>query len=105
MVAPATAVVVVGSFELGRSSVFSEPELRSEHAQPGAGVPPEMMVVISTGGKIFHASGYPFIHDKAHIRTVVAREALGSTRRRLRAVHALHERVFARRSQFAPLPG
>jgi hypothetical protein len=76
MVASATAVVVVGSFELGRSSVFSEPELRSEHAQPGAGVPPEMIVAVSTGGKIFHASGYPFIHDKAHIRTIVAREAL-----------------------------
>jgi len=40
MVAAAAAVVVAGSFELSRSSVFSQPELRSEHAQPGNGVPP-----------------------------------------------------------------
>jgi hypothetical protein len=35
-----------------------------------------MMVVISSDGKLFHASGCPFIHDKAHVRTVAAREAL-----------------------------
>ena len=56
--------------------VFSKPELRSEHAEPGAGVPPDMMVVVSSDGKLFHASGCPFIHDKAHVRTIVAREAL-----------------------------
>lgn len=76
MVAAAAAVVVAGSFELSRSSVFSRPELRSEHAQPGAGVPPDMMVVVSSDGKLFHASGCPFIHDKVHVRTIVAREAL-----------------------------
>jgi L-fuculose-phosphate aldolase len=37
---------------------------------------PDMMVVVSSDGKIFHASGCPFIHDKAHVRTIVAREAL-----------------------------
>ena len=76
MVAAAAAVLVAGSFELGRSSVFSHPELRSEHAQPGTGVPPDMLVVVSTGGKTFHAAGCPFIHDKAHIQTIAAREAL-----------------------------
>lgn len=76
MVAAAAAVLVAGSFELGRSSVFSQPELRSEHAQPGDGVPLDMMVVVSSDGKIFHAAGCPFIHDKAHVRTIAAREAL-----------------------------
>lgn len=76
MVAAAAAVVVAGSFELSRSSVFRQPELRSKHAQPGNGVPPDMMVVVSSDAKIFHASGCPFIHDKAHVRTIVAREAL-----------------------------
>lgn len=76
MVAVAAAILVAGSIELGKSSVFAQPELRSEHAQPGSGVPPDMMVIVSSGGKIFHASGCPFIHDKAHIRTIVAREAL-----------------------------
>jgi hypothetical protein len=76
MVAAAAAVLVASSFEAARSSVFSHPELRSEQAQPGAGVPPEMLVVVSTDGKTFHAAGCPFIHDKAHIQTIQAREAL-----------------------------
>jgi len=76
MVAAAAAVVAVGSFELARSSIFRQPDLRSEHAQPGVGVPPEMMVVVSTDGKLFHAAACPFIHDKAHVRSIVAREAL-----------------------------
>jgi hypothetical protein len=74
MVAAAAAVLVAGGIEVGRS--FSRPELRSEHAKPGAGVPPEMMVVVSTDGKIFHRSGCPFIHDKAHVQTLTAREAM-----------------------------
>jgi Putative zinc-finger len=76
MVAVAAAVLVAGSFELGRSSVFSRPELLSEHAQPGTGVPPDMMVVVSINGKTFHAAGCPFLHDKEHLRTIEAREAL-----------------------------
>jgi hypothetical protein len=76
MVAAAAAVLVAGSFEVARSSVFSRPALRSDHAQPGTGVPPDMMVVVSAEGKTFHAAGCPFIHDKAHIQTVQAREAL-----------------------------
>jgi len=75
MVAAAAAVLVAGSFEAARSSVFSHPELRSEHAQPGARVPLDMLVVVATDGKTFHAAGCPFIHDKAHIRTMTAREA------------------------------
>jgi hypothetical protein len=76
MVAAAAAVLVAGSIEVARSSIFSRPELRSEHAQPGAGVPPDMLVVVSTGGKIFHRNGCSFIHDKAHIQTITAREAM-----------------------------
>src|SRR6266496_4131992 len=60
MVAAAAAVLVAEAFEVSRSSVFSRPEPRSEHAQPGSGVPPDMMVLVSTGGKTFHASGCPF---------------------------------------------
>src|SRR5713101_2133385 len=53
MVAAAAAVLVAGSFEVVSSSVSRHPKLRSEHAQPGTGVPPEMMVVVSTDGKTF----------------------------------------------------
>src|SRR5712691_2181742 len=63
-------------FEVPRSSVFSRPELRSEHAQPGAGGPTDMLVIVSGDGKTCHAAGCPFIHDKAHIQTIQAREAL-----------------------------
>jgi len=76
MVAAAAAVLVAGSFELARSSVFSHPELRSEHAQPGSGVPPDMMVVVATDGKTFHVPGCPFIQDKLKLRTLAAREAM-----------------------------
>ncbi len=76
LVAAAAAVLIAGSFELARSSVSSHPELRSEHAQPGAGVPPEMMVVVALDGKMFHVAGCDFIHDKAHLRTIAAREAM-----------------------------
>jgi hypothetical protein len=76
MVAAAAAVLVAGAFEVSRSSVFRRPEPRSEHAQPGSGVPPDLMVLVSTDGKTFHASGCPFIHDKAHVRTIAAREAM-----------------------------
>ena len=76
MVAAAAAIVVAGSFEAARSSVFSNPQLRSQQAQPGVGVPPDMPVVVSTDGKTFHAAGCPFIHDKAHIQTIAAREAM-----------------------------
>jgi len=63
MVAAAAAVLVAGSFEVARSSVSNPPELRSEHAQPGAGVPPDLLVLVSTDGKTFHVAGCRFIHD------------------------------------------
>ncbi|MBZ5663032.1 MAG: zf-HC2 domain-containing protein [Acidobacteriia bacterium] len=75
MVAAAAACLVVGTLEVARSSTFREPELRSEHAQPGSGVPPDMMVVVSEDGKLFHRAGCEFIHEKNKLRTVTAAEA------------------------------
>jgi hypothetical protein len=76
MVAAAAGMLVAGSVEVARSSGFGRTQLRSEHAQPGRGVPPEMMVLIYPDGKTFHAAGCEYILDKAHLRTVAAREAL-----------------------------
>jgi Putative zinc-finger len=76
MVAAAAGIALVGGFETARSSSTSHPELCSEHAHPGSGVPPDMMVLVSSDGKTFHVAGCPFIHDKAHVRTLAAREAL-----------------------------
>ncbi len=75
MVAAAAAVLVAGSIEVARSSAFRDPELRSEHAQPGAGVPPGMMVVVSEDGKLFHVAGCEFIHGRTKLRTITAAEA------------------------------
>jgi Putative zinc-finger len=77
IVAVAAAVLVAGAFEVGRSSTLRIPELRSEHAQPGSGVPPDIKVVVATDGKTFHASSKcPFIHDRASLQTIAAREAI-----------------------------
>ena len=75
MVAAATAVLVAGSFEVARSSIFSRPGLRSEHARASDRVPPDMMVIVAEDGKTFHIAGCPFIHDKARLRKIPAREA------------------------------
>jgi hypothetical protein len=76
MVAATAAVLIAGSFEVGSSYSFAPPELRSQHAQPGAGVPADLMVVVSEDGKTFHTAGCRFIHDKARLRTIPASQAL-----------------------------
>ncbi|HJW99165.1 MAG TPA: hypothetical protein VJ453_03350, partial [Terriglobales bacterium] len=48
----------------------------SAHAQPGKGVPPDMMVLVYPDGKTFHVAGCTYILDKTHLRSVAAHEAL-----------------------------
>jgi len=76
MVASAAAVITVGVVELASSTSSRIPEPRSEHAQPGVGIPPDMMVVVSEKGKIFHRPTCTFIHDRTNLRTIAAREAM-----------------------------
>jgi len=76
MVAAAAAVLVVGAFEVGRSSSFFTPELRTPHAQRGTGIPADLMVVVADDGRTFHVPGCTFIHDKAKLRTIPASVAL-----------------------------
>src|SRR5215470_3630273 len=75
VVAAAASILVAGGIEVARSSVFSRPSLRSEHARPSNQVPPDMMVIVAEDGKTFHVAGCPFIHDKTRLRTIPAREA------------------------------
>jgi len=75
MVAAAAACLVAGTIEVARSSTFRGPELRSEQARPGTGVPPNMMVVVSEDGKLFHVAGCDYIHEKTKLRTITAAEA------------------------------
>lgn len=75
MVAAAAAVLFAGSFEVARSSIFGRPGLRSEHARASNRVPPDLMVIVAEDGKTFHVAGCRFIHDKARLRRIPAREA------------------------------
>jgi len=76
MVAVAAAALITIGGVAGRSSAFNTP-LRSEHAKPAVvPVPADMMVVVTDDGKTFHAAGCRFIHDKAHLRTIAAGEAI-----------------------------
>ena len=75
MIAAAAACLVIGALEVTRSSAFRSPQLRSELAQPGNGVPPDMMVVVSADGRLFHVAGCTFIHEKDELRTITAAEA------------------------------
>ncbi len=75
MVAAAAAVLVVGGFEVGKSA-GSNPTMRSEHAETGTRVPPQLSVIVEESGKVFHVAGCPFIHDKTRSRTMPASEAM-----------------------------
>jgi hypothetical protein len=74
-VAAAASLLIGGGIEVARSSAFSRPSLRSDHAHPSNRVPPDMMVIVADDGKTFHVAGCPFIHDKTRLRTIRAREA------------------------------
>jgi hypothetical protein len=58
------------------NSLTTAPELKSEHAQPGWGIPPDMQVVVTADAKVFHVAGCGVIHNKATERTLTAREAM-----------------------------
>jgi len=75
LVAAAAAILVAGGIEVARSSVFSRPGLRSEHARASSHVPPDTMVIVADEGKTFHIAGCPFIHDKTRLRTIRAQQA------------------------------
>ena len=58
------------------NSVTAGPELKSQHAQPGRGIPPDMLVVVTADAKVFHVAGCEFIHNKQTERTLIAKEAM-----------------------------
>src|SRR5580704_14213621 len=72
---PAAAVVLIAAGVLLMNSLTFKNFIQSRHAQPGNNVPPDLVVVVSDGSKVFHVPGCPFIHDKASERTMTAKEA------------------------------
>jgi hypothetical protein len=67
--------LIAGGLRFANSLTVGEP-LKSEHAQAGRGIPPDMMVVVSADAKIFHVAGCEFIHNKDKVRTLTAKEAM-----------------------------
>jgi hypothetical protein len=60
---------------LTNTLTFKHPP-KSILAEPGHDIPPDMLVVVSDGSKVFHVAGCPFIHDKATERTITAKQAM-----------------------------
>lgn len=81
LIAVAALALVSGSFALARLESPSVTALRSYQAEPGVGVPPEMMVEIAADGKTFHVPGCKYLHKHEHegegeVRLVAAAEAI-----------------------------
>lgn len=75
LVPVAALILIAGGFRVANSLTVPRP-LQSEHAQPGNGIPGDMVVVVSTDAKEFHVPGCPFIHNKDRERTLTAKEAM-----------------------------
>ena len=73
---PVAALALIAGGVLLTNSLTFRNFIRSQHAEPGNHVPPDMQVVVSSGSKVFHVAGCPFIHDKATERTMTAKEAM-----------------------------
>jgi hypothetical protein len=76
LVPVAALVLVAGGLELSSHPLNRTHELKSEHAQPGKRIPPDMPVVVSEGAKLFHVAGCEFIHNRSTARTLTAKEAM-----------------------------
>jgi hypothetical protein len=75
LVPVAALALIAGGLRFANSLTVGQP-LKSEHAQAGRGIPPDMMVVVSTDARIFHVAGCDFIHNKDKVRTLTAKEAM-----------------------------
>jgi hypothetical protein len=74
LVPVAALLLFAGGLRVANS--LTGPELKSEHAQPGKGIPPDMLVVVTADAKVFHVAGCGVIHNKETERTLTAKEAM-----------------------------
>ena len=73
LVPVAAALLIAGLLLMTNSS---RSPLKSQHAEQAKDIPPDMVVVVSSGARLFHVPGCEFIHDKASERTLTAKEAM-----------------------------
>jgi hypothetical protein len=64
MLAVAAVALIAGAVVLGNSSVFVRTDARSRLAQPAYKIPPELKVVASSEGRLFHVPGCRYLHNK-----------------------------------------
>jgi hypothetical protein len=67
--------LIIGGLRIANSLSLHAPA-KSEHAQLGHDIPPDMVVLVAADTKVFHVAGCTFIHNKDKLRTMTAREAL-----------------------------
>jgi hypothetical protein len=73
---PVAALALIAGSMLLTNSLTHGHFIRSQHAEPSNNVPPDLVVVVSGGSKLFHVPGCAFIHDKASEKTMTAKEAM-----------------------------
>ena len=73
---PVAAMALIAGGVLLANSITFRSYIRSQHAEPAKNIPPDMVVVVSSGAKLFHVPGCEFIHDKASERTLTAKVAM-----------------------------
>jgi Putative zinc-finger len=74
LVPVAAIALLAGGLKLANTFTFRN-LIRSHHALPANDIPPDLVVVVSSGSKLFHVPGCKFIRDKASERTMTAKEA------------------------------
>jgi hypothetical protein len=75
LVPVAAIALIAGGLKLTNTLTFRN-FIKSQHALPANNIPPDLQVVVSSGSKLFHVPGCPFIHDKDSERTMTAKEAM-----------------------------
>lgn len=74
--APVAAIALIAGGVVLTNSTTRGHFLRSHHAEPANNIPPDLVVVVSDGSKLFHVPGCKYIHDKASERTMTAKDAM-----------------------------
>jgi len=75
LVPVAALALFAGGLRVANSLTVAR-QLKSEHAQAGHGIPPDMLVIVTADAKVFHVAGCGVIHNKTTERTLTAREAM-----------------------------
>lgn len=78
MLAVAAIALFAGAVVVGNSSVFAHPDTRSRLAQPAHKIPPELRVVVSSEGRLFHVPTCRYLHSKVgeSLETITAAQAM-----------------------------